>query len=196
VFEYRYVRPGTAVRGSRAMSSTNRRGDQSERGPSSTAGSSATSGRPERCDRRSRIVIRAPSGSTPGSQRSSGSSRRRRPSAASCKTTVATNTLVTLPIRNRSPARSFTCASTSASPVATATVRSSARTTARAPGTPAETTCSRPAARLVEWSDPQPPATSGARKTPGRAKARRQGTHLVSTPDQCEPQDSEGDESG
>ena len=50
----------------------------------------------------SRIVIALPFGTSPGSQRSTGSSMSRRPSASSCSTTVATNVLVTLAIRKPS----------------------------------------------------------------------------------------------
>ena len=52
-----------------------------------------------------RSVIASPFGTRPGSQRSTVSSSESFPSPTSCRTTVAVNALVTLPMRNRSVAR-------------------------------------------------------------------------------------------
>src|SRR5205085_12277057 len=59
-----------------------------------------------------RSVMPAPPRTLPGSTRSTVSPSFRLPSAASWRTTVATNDFVTLPIRKRSPGRARTCPAT------------------------------------------------------------------------------------
>jgi hypothetical protein len=101
-------------------------------------------------------VIRPPSESRPGKKCLRGSSSRRRPSAASWRTTVATNIFVTLPTRKRSPACIFTRASTFAYPAVAVRVRFPSRAYASAPGTPADTTRSTASVSGAGRSPPQP----------------------------------------
>jgi len=84
-----------------------------------------------------RTVSFSPPGTRPGSRRCRLPSKLRRSSPASCSTRVATNDLVTLPIRNRSLARAGRLARRSPRPLAPCQVRSPIRTS---PTTPASTT--------------------------------------------------------
>lgn len=94
------------------------------------------------CCNSCRTVIRLPSrplpATTPGSHRSTVSSRDMRPSPTSCSTTVAVNVLVALPIRNLPPRGIGFPVPLSATPArATARVRvPGAVTSAETPTTP------------------------------------------------------------
>ena len=86
------------------------------------------------------MVIRPPSGTRPGSHRSTVSSSLSRCSPTSWSTTTATKVFVMLPVRKRSRAWSDTRSCSTARPLASSRREEPSSTSTRAPGAPASTT--------------------------------------------------------